>query len=185
MLGFQEYLRPSRSPSQSTTDLHGGPSLRSDPPPTSSSLGVPSHSDPFMDKSTNRSPSLLYPESPSINSRQDSLNIPLLQDSGLDRLEEQHLRVWVAPDLSNPEFQSLLSLFPASISRREVPLFKSASRSKPGIEDLESGIVVLEKDEIKCGTGRMWIGESERSISTMKGGLWDWFVSWWRSIFCF
>jgi hypothetical protein len=133
---------------------------------------------------TGRSPSPLYPENFENASRQDSLNIPLLQESGFDKLEEQHLRVWVAPDLSNPEFQSLLSLFPSSISRREIPSFKPPG-GKSRIQDIEAGLVAEEKMEIKCGSGRMWIGDFERSLSTMKGGLWDRFVTWWRSIFCF
>jgi hypothetical protein len=181
VLGFREYPRPSRSPSQSTTDLHGD--VPTGKLAYSSSLGISSsHSNPFIDN-TGPLP-LLYPENSESGAGQDKVNASLLQDSEFDGLGEQQLRVWVAPDLSNPEFLLLLSLFPSSISRREVPLFKPP-KGKSRVQDLESGFVTEEKAEISCGSGSMWIGETERSTSSMKGGLWDRFVSWWRKIFCF
>lgn len=138
-----------------------------------------------MDVSSGRSCTPNYPESFENYTRQDNLNIPLLQDSGLERLDEQNFRVWIAPDLSNPEFLLLLSLFPSSISRREVPLFKPAG-SKGKVPDIESGLAAdEEKIEVQCGTGKMWIGCTERSLVTMKGGLWDRFLSWWRGLLCF
>lgn len=177
VLGFHEYYRPTRSPSQSTTDLHGGGLARDsdavDAPASVQDNTSPFQLDPFLDRAK-----------PDDMPRQTSLNIPLLQDTGYDKFDEQNLRIWIFPDISNPELLSLLSLFPSSISRREVPLFKppgSNSRKR----DLEAGLGEgEEKEEVKCGAGRMWIGATERSLSTMKGGLWDRFISWWHSIFC-
>jgi len=187
VLGFHEYPRPTRSPSQSTTDLHGGDPLRNpdtiDPAVSSQGAAPSFQSDPFLDKASIATPSG-QSHHPDEIAGHSSLNIPLLQDNGYDKLDEQNLRVWVTPDLSNPELLSLISLFPTSITRREVPLFKP-----PGVKgrkrDLEAGLGEdEEKVEINCGTGRMWIGTTERSLSTMKGSLWDRFISWWHSIFC-
>jgi len=189
VLGFHEYIRPSRSPSQSTSDLHGGGLARNSDPNDVAAVtrdSIPSlQSDPFLDRDAER---LSSASSKQVhngdNQRQQDLNMPLLQDSGYDKMDEQHLRIWVAPDLSNPELLSLLSLFPSSISRREVPLFKP-TRTDVRKRDLEEGFDDgEEKGEVMCGSGRMWVGHTERSLSTMKGGFWDRFISWWRSIFC-
>lgn len=147
---------------------------------------ISSTSDPFMDAGkASGVPSNDYTDLFENTARNDTLDIPLLRDSVYDRMEEQHLRVWVAPDLSNPEYLSLLSLFPSSISRREVPLFESQGH-KGKKRDIESGMDNEgEKSEIQCGSGKMWIGNTERSLLVMKGGVWDRFVSWCRSLLCF
>jgi len=192
VLGFREYLRPSCSPSQSTADLHVGASqdlsipreVSSDPPEDNI---YSSQSDPFLDKlNTNQPPSTspIRENSDSL-SKQPSQSIPLLQDNGFDKLDEQHLRIWAAPDLSNPEYLSFLALFPSNISRREVPLFKTPNRKARKQHDIEAGPNHgEEKEGVECGTGRMWVGATDRSLTMMKGGLWDRFLSWWRSIFC-
>lgn len=192
VLGFQEYSRPSCSPSQSTTDLNvGTPQDLGILPEVSSASQddniYSSQSDPFLDKLNSNLPAPASPLRGNTESltKQASLTIPLLQDGGFDRLDEQRLRIWVAPDLSNPEYLSLLALFPSNISQREVPLFKPPSRKSRKQHDLESGLSAgEEKEEVECGTGRMWVGATERSLSMLRGGLWDRFLSWWRSIFC-
>ena len=90
---------------------------------------------------------------------------------------EDSLRLWLSPDLSDPELLSLLELFPSYISRRSLPHFP------PGAEnsgDAEQG----EPDEtLRAGTGRMWVGTKERSDG-WRGGWWVRFKAWWRRVFC-
>jgi hypothetical protein len=112
---------------------------------------------------------------------------------------EQHTRTWVVPSyLGNPEIAKLLTVFPISVTRGSVPRFKSAIKHKskkkgkgkhPDAEvDLEaqgadeSG-VPDELEYVRHGTGRMWIGDSERS-EDWRGTIWDRFIGWWRKVFC-
>lgn len=106
---------------------------------------------------------------------------------------EQHMRTWVVPPyLTNPEIMKLLDLFPTTISRGSVPRFKSAAamgkkERRAADPDLEAGEnepgMADQKEYVRHGTGRMWIGDKERNEG-WKGGLWDRFIGWWRRVFC-
>ena len=97
--------------------------------------------------------------------------------------EEEYLRIWTSPDLSNPEFLTLLRVFPSFITRRAMPRFPVARRSgqHPDIEeaDEEGG----EGMRIRVGTGSMWIGSKERRDG-WEGGWWARFTLWLRRTFC-
>jgi hypothetical protein len=106
----------------------------------------------------------------------------------LDRLEEPQLRVWLTPDLSNSEYTTLSSLFPSSVTGRTFPRFRPSTQSLQGRRkehDLEEdfGDEEDERGQVKCGTGRMWIGDQERT-GLWKGGWWSRLVGWLRSTFC-
>jgi len=97
---------------------------------------------------------------------------------------EPEPRLWMTPDLSNPEITALLRLFPPSITRGAVPRF-TGGKPPDGEADLEAG-VGMEGDERECvrfGTGRMWLSGMERG-GGWQGSAWDRFVEWWRKVFC-
>ena len=113
-----------------------------------------------------------------------------LSRTGADHLfdeqgDSQYLRVWTAPDLSNPEFNSLLKLFPTFLLRRTLPRFP-ATTTKHTRPDLEEGDYD-DSEEVRCevrvGSGVMWIGQKERSES-WRGNWWERFKAWWRRVLC-
>jgi hypothetical protein len=98
-----------------------------------------------------------------------------------DDADEEYMRTWTAPDLSNPEFLELLKLFPSFITRRSLPRFPVLTSRHADIEDGdEEGI---EGKQIQFGTGSMWVSSSPRS-SGWAGGWWARFKLWWRRMFC-
>ncbi|KAL4080265.1 hypothetical protein V8B97DRAFT_2055275 [Scleroderma yunnanense] len=106
---------------------------------------------------------------------------PLRSEFGMEE-SEAHLRVWTAPNLSNPEFLSLLTVFPSFITRRPLPRFPVSKN--PRITDIEEGEDERgEGKEIRFGTGTMWVSSKRRSDG-YKGDWWTRFVLWWRGLFC-
>jgi hypothetical protein len=97
--------------------------------------------------------------------------------------DKEYLRTWTSPDLPNPEFISLLKVFPAFITRRPLPRFPVTSdfRRPPDIEEGEDDPV--EGKEIRFGTGSMWVSSKQRSDG-FEGGWWTRFLLWWRKLFC-
>jgi hypothetical protein len=105
------------------------------------------------------------------------------------------MRVWTAPDLSNPEYLVLLKVFPSFITQRPLPRFTStrgrkstsamSSSRRSRIADEEEGITSGEDDElrIKFGTGEMWPGAQMRSAN-YEGDWWTRFKIWCRRVFC-
>ncbi|KAF8585968.1 hypothetical protein K439DRAFT_1615544 [Ramaria rubella] len=104
-------------------------------------------------------------------------------DGDDDSLEgEPYMRVWKSPDLDNPELQSLLLLIPDFITRHTLPRFP-IPQAKRRVPDLEEGLDIAgERKEVTCGTGRMWIGESQRREG-WRGSWWHRFTGWWRRLF--
>jgi hypothetical protein len=112
---------------------------------------------------------------------------------------EHHIRTWVIPSyLSNPEIAKLVTVFPSSVERASVPRFKSAIKQKskkkrkgqhPNAEvdleaqDADESGAPDEREYVRHGTGRMWIGDSERDEG-WRGTMWDRFIGWWRKVFC-
>jgi hypothetical protein len=94
--------------------------------------------------------------------------------------EEEYLRVWTSPDLSNPEYLSLLNVFPSFITRRPLPRFPVTTGNGRPV-DIEEGDE--ESKQIRFGTGTMWVSSKGRSDG-WEGGWWTRFIIWWRKIFC-
>lgn len=93
-----------------------------------------------------------------------------------------YLRVWTTPDLPNPEYLSLLTIFPSFITRGSLPRFPVTSH--PRAADIEEGEEDRGEDkEIRFGTGSMWVSVKQRGDG-YKGGWWTRFVLWWRRLFC-
>ncbi|KAI6045972.1 hypothetical protein EDC04DRAFT_2631286 [Pisolithus marmoratus] len=159
-------------------------------------------SDPFLDmpplshSASTQSSGATVPPLPSGNEEQTSpivlneqaeedgeVSIPLppLQ-SELDMEEsEGHMRIWTAPDLSNPEYLSLLTVFPSFITRRPLPRFPVSNLRITDIE--EGGDERGEGKEIRFGTGTMWASSKRRSEG-YRGHWWTRLVLWWRGLFC-
>ncbi|KAJ2917750.1 hypothetical protein MD484_g2634, partial [Candolleomyces efflorescens] len=104
-------------------------------------------SDPFLDAS----PSVSRPTpSPSANTPTDTPSSPFSGygddimgqlvggDPTLDDdAQEEFMRTWSSPDLTNPEILELLKLFPSFVSRRPLPRFPTPPPRQPDIEEGE------------------------------------------------
>lgn len=103
---------------------------------------------------------------------------------GPQDIDEEYMRIWTSPDVTNPEFLQLLKVFPTFITRRATPRFPgSASNSRPQL-DLEAGQELpVSVGEIRIGTGRMWVSALPRTEG-WEGGWWTKFKNWWRGLFC-
>jgi hypothetical protein len=98
----------------------------------------------------------------------------------LDDSDEEFLRIWTSPDLPNPEYIDLLTVFPSFITRRALPRFPVASAPK----DLEEGFDVGGEDKVlRFGTGTMWVSSISRRDG-WEGGWWTRFCMWWKQVFC-
>ncbi|KAF9222744.1 hypothetical protein BS17DRAFT_783321 [Gyrodon lividus] len=158
-------------------------------------------SDPFLDmpalshslpSASSHSSGVTIPPPPSIPENAGD-GAPHDQDAEEERLPplrsefaieeaDVHLRIWTTPDLPNPEYLSLLTVFPSSITRRALPRF--AISTHPRAADVEEGEEERgEGKEIRFGTGTMWISSKQRSDG-YQGGWWTRFVLWWRRLFC-
>ena len=103
------------------------------------------------------------------------------QDYQYCETDEAYLRIWTSPNLPNLEILELLRVFPTFVSRRTFPRFQ-VSPHRPN--DLEEGIDDDDqKEEIRVGTGRMWVSTQERSPG-WEGGWWTQFKLWVRRLFC-
>lgn len=111
-------------------------------------------SDPFLDAppprslgSSSQSPnteSFLSSSKPHIEEilnpvlRYGETAIPSLQEDAIyDDDDDQFLRTWTSPDLSNPEILQLLELFPSFVSRRPLPRFPVSHSRHVDIEEGE------------------------------------------------
>ena len=96
---------------------------------------------------------------------------------------DDFMRTWTSPDLSDPEYISLLSVFPPFITRKTLPRFPTTHPSRR-LADLEEGDDAEgESNRIRVGTGTMWVGPKSRSPG-WRGGWWTRFKLWLRSVFC-
>ena len=99
-------------------------------------------------------------------------------------IDEEFMRIWVSPDLSNPEILQLLKVFPAFITRRATPRFPSESSHSHTPPDLEAGQESSPRaGEIQIGTGKMWISARLRAEG-WEENWWTKFKNWWRRLFC-
>ncbi|KAG5353498.1 hypothetical protein C0989_006312 [Termitomyces sp. Mn162] len=95
--------------------------------------------------------------------------------------DEDYLRIWTSPDLTNPEFLELLNLFPSFVSRRPLPRFARPNPRPPDIEEGEDEDG--EGKRVQFGTGYLWISSKPRSDG-WEGSWWTRFLLWWRRTFC-
>lgn len=95
------------------------------------------------------------------------------------------LRIWSTPPLSNPEFISLLSLYPSFLTRRALPRFPSISKAKSKHAILDPEVSVSQnselREEVRVGTGVLWVGTRERS-GPWKGSWWERLKAWLRRL---
>jgi len=192
----------SRSKSQPLPSQSSDPT-RLPPPITSTTLPKRSRapSDPFLDTPVTPNVSGSYSSAKtgllSTNSTIDDPPFPATPthstmdvfSAAMGEISEEHpdaedyLRIWVAPDLSDPELLSLLKLFPSFVMRHPLPRFPiSQSTAKP-VADIEAGDPALESEQqLKIGTGNMWLGYKTRSPG-YHGSWWTRFVLWWKRVF--
>lgn len=97
-----------------------------------------------------------------------------------DDADEEFLRIWTSPDLPNPEFIDLLTVFPTFITRRALPRFPITAAPK----DIEEGFDVGGEGKVlRFGTGTMWVSSLQRADG-WEGGWWTRFLLWWKQVFC-
>jgi len=97
-------------------------------------------------------------------------------------IDEEFMRIWVSPDLTNPEILQFLKVFPSFITRRATPRFPSDSLPQA---DLETGQESSARaGEIEIGTGKMWISTRPRAEG-WDGNWWTKFKNWWHRLFCY
>ncbi|CCM01141.1 uncharacterized protein FIBRA_03189 [Fibroporia radiculosa] len=165
----------SRSQSQPIPTASSPPPRPSTHPPITSTTQTKrprAPSDPFLD-------------TPALSTSYSSANTTVLKDEPLTPTTpadgeallvsnsmstefsdaDQYMRIWTAPDLPNPEYISLLSVFPAFITRSTLPRFPAPSQSRH-LHDLEEGEESSDHSErIRFGTGTMWVGKKVRAVA--------------------
>lgn len=102
-----------------------------------------------------------------------------------DPCEAEYFRTWTSPDLPNPELVSLLAVFPAFISGRTLPRFtvSTVKRRPADLEEADNDALESIRDEVRFGTGVMWVGAKGRSDG-WQGSWWERFTAWWRRMLC-
>lgn len=98
----------------------------------------------------------------------------------LEDPDEECLRIWTSPDLTNPEYLDLSIIFPSFITRQTLPRFPTELTAKD--VDLEEGYEPTT-NQIRFGTGSMWISSKPRRPG-WQGGWWTRFILWLRRTFC-
>jgi len=98
-----------------------------------------------------------------------------------DDSDEEYIRIWTSPDISNPELLELLKLFPSFVSRRPLPRFPRPNPRHPDIEEGEEE--GSEGKRVHFGTGSMWVSSKPRSEG-WNGGWWTRVILWFRRTFC-
>lgn len=173
-------------------DLHSGQSaihlrskstpLPSDPKPLPNGAVIQpkrarAPSDPFLDTPT----PLLHTASPSSgNTTERLLEEHLRGEPDFGDSDEEYMRIWTSPDISNPELLELLKAFPAFVSRRPLPRFPVSAARQLDIEEGEDG---GEGKRIHFGTGSIWVSSKLR-LNGWNGDWWTRFILWWRRLFC-
>ena len=95
---------------------------------------------------------------------------------------ESYTRIWIAPDLTNAEYLTLLNVLPSFVVQNPLPRFPSARLHRR--RDIEEGDSADgDSGAIRVGTGSMWAGERPRSPG-WKGNWWSRLRQWLRRLFC-
>ncbi|KAG6370653.1 hypothetical protein JVT61DRAFT_11137 [Boletus reticuloceps] len=113
---------------------------------------------------------------------EEELQLAPLRSDVPSEEDDVYLRIWTTPSLPNPEYLSLLTVFPSFVTRGSPPRFPISSH--PRVTDIEEGEGEGEEGkEIRYGTGSMWVS-AKRRRDGYKGGWWTRFTLWWRRVFC-
>ncbi|KIK67241.1 hypothetical protein GYMLUDRAFT_37321 [Collybiopsis luxurians FD-317 M1] len=145
-------------------------------------------SDPFLDTPMSRSigSSTSNTVSVLVSDNSEELSTPSSGiEEAISRIEpsgddnEEELRTWTSPDLTNPEYLKLVKVFPSHISRA-LPYFSTSPPKNPNPSDLEAGLE--DPPQVRCGTGTLRVSSLQRSDG-WEGGWWTRFVLWWRRLF--
>jgi hypothetical protein len=177
VLGFEEASSPKNPPSVYYGHGTGSgllPQTRSIPPSTDSNTESLLATSIEVDDPP--SPIASYRDSP-ISITQDDIS------TYYDDEDEQYLRVWTSPDLTNPEILRLVKLFPPFISRRPFPRFPVPNNSSGQVDIEEGDDDGVEGRHIHFGTGSMCVSSKQRT-DAWEGGCCTRFVMWWKRIFC-
>ncbi|KAI0374094.1 hypothetical protein BV20DRAFT_936483 [Pilatotrama ljubarskyi] len=190
----------SRSQSQPLPSESAAPTSAKKTPPISSRTQTKrprAPSDPFMDTpalSTSCS-SANTGLSTASSSAADEPITPRTPNAELDDLfmrappgrdfceSDGYMRTWTAPDLPNPEFLTLLTLFPPFITRNTLPRFPVTRLADRPVDIEEGEVMDGERKVIKVGTGTMWLG-TKRRADGWQGGWWTRFKLWLARVFC-
>lgn len=182
LLSQPHFSHPGSSPPIVTKTLAKRPRAPSDPfldtPPLSRSLATTSSASQIGDPPGT-------PDDVSVNNTPTDDVLQNLSPSRRDVFPEIEVqsRIWTVPDLTNPEYSSLLKLFPSFISDKTLPRFPAPSRSKRK-EDIEAGEEQTEEpSEIRFGTGMIRLGGPHRT-GPWQGGWWTRFTLWCKTLFC-
>jgi len=177
--------RPPKSPPITSTTHTKRARAPSDPfldtPPVSTSY---SSANTTAQLSTSASSTFDDPPTPITPPNEVSDLFPATLSTGHELPDAgDYLRTWVAPDLSDLEFLSLLKIFPAHVVRHPLPRLPVSSASRrPG--DIEEGQEDgLESKQIRVGTGTMWLGYKLRTPG-YEVSWWTRFKLWWKRLFC-
>lgn len=174
------HLGLSSSPPIATKTLAKRPRAPSDPfldtPPLSRSLATTSSASQIGD----------LPGTPDDASVNVTLTDDVLLNASPSRRGvfpeiEAQSRIWTAPDLTNPEYASLLRLFPSFISSKPLQRFPAPPKRKQDIEEGEEQ--TEEPFEIRFGTGMIRLGGPYRT-GPWRGGWWARFSLWCKTLFC-
>ena len=171
---------PGSPPPISTKTLAKRPRAPSDPfldtPPLSRSLATTSSASQIGDPPA-------IPDDVSVNNISTDLqNLSPSRQDVFPEIEAQS-RIWTAPDLTNPEYSSLLRLFPSFISAKVLPRFPAPSKPKRKHDIEECEEQIAEPFEIRFGTGMIRLGGPQRT-GQWRGGWWARFASWCKTLFC-
>jgi hypothetical protein len=179
-----------RNPSTQEASLAKRPRAPSDPfldTPTLSHSYSSSPRSSAVPLSTSLSDTIDEPPSPITPPQEidDIFNPRPATSYGSLEIDEEVMRIWVSPDLSNPEILQLLKVFPTFITRRATPRFPSNSSPSHTQPDIEAGQESApEAGEIQIGTGKMWISTRVRADG-WDGNWWTKFKNWWHRLFCY
>ncbi|KAF7361662.1 hypothetical protein MVEN_00509600 [Mycena venus] len=143
------------------------------PDPPSPKVAMPKRarapSDPFLDTPALSSSLSSSPSSGTATPKANATGSAFYADDPFDE-DEEFLRIWTSPDLSNPEYMDLLKVFPGFITRRTLPRFPVM----PAPKDIEEGFDVGGEGgrSLQFGTGTMWVSAVPR-VDGWEGGLVD------------
>jgi hypothetical protein len=174
--------RPSKPPTICTTTYSKRPRAPSDP--FLDVTPLPSSQSPIVTSSM----TLSDPASDQVDENTPHADDEVLgaEPARQDPFSEHdsQMRVWTSPDMPNPEYISLLNVFPSSVTGRSLPRFP-LSRLSNRKADIEEGELGSPEGvfTIRYGTGSISLSAQERSDG-WQGSWWTRFIMWCRTLFC-
>ncbi|KAH9949602.1 hypothetical protein B0H21DRAFT_727597 [Amylocystis lapponica] len=117
-------------------------------------------------------------------SRNGPRNIATPTAANLDFSDlNSYMRTWIAPDLPNHEYVTLLTVFPSFITQKTLPRFPLPETSRRAADIEEGQEMQTDSKRIRVGTGTMWLGLKPRTRG-WQGSWWTKFKLWLQRIFC-